>query len=128
MVKTIYFCICRLLVFKCGSPFYCDVFVFLQLNGGTYPGTVQKMYGGVGRNVADCLSRLGVSPLFVSGIGNDSHKTAFQAYCSHMVIYTNILKLKLFNRMALSHKKMRKYNFQSLSFRGKPLFQTKFPY
>ncbi|OWF38530.1 pseudouridine-metabolizing bifunctional protein C1861.05-like [Mizuhopecten yessoensis] len=53
-------------------------------DGGTYPGGVRQSFGGVGRNLGDCLSRLGVNPLFISAVGNDSHKPAFQHYSSHM--------------------------------------------
>ena len=66
--------------------------VFFQLNGGTYPGRVQELFGGVGRNVADCLSRIGVNPLFISAIGDDSHKAPFQVHCKHMVSsYTEVI-------------------------------------
>uniref|UniRef100_A0A8C5PMM1 Carbohydrate kinase PfkB domain-containing protein n=1 Tax=Leptobrachium leishanense TaxID=445787 RepID=A0A8C5PMM1_9ANUR len=52
--------------------------------GQTNPGQVQQSFGGVGRNVADCLSRLGQKPLFISAVGQDAHsKTVFQ-YCTHM--------------------------------------------
>ncbi|KAJ8321975.1 hypothetical protein KUTeg_000446 [Tegillarca granosa] len=53
-------------------------------NGATYPGSVQQTFGGVGRNIADGLSRLGMNPLFLSAIGKDSHCTAYEAYCQHM--------------------------------------------
>ncbi|XP_053382813.1 uncharacterized protein LOC123541332 [Mercenaria mercenaria] len=55
-----------------------------KMNGGTYPGTVKQSFGGVGRNIADGLSRLDVDTLFISAIGNDSHRTAFEAHCKHM--------------------------------------------
>jgi pseudouridine-5'-phosphate glycosidase/pseudouridine kinase len=55
------------------------------MNGGTYPGHVTQSFGGVGRNIADGLTRLGVDTLFISAIGNDSHRTAYEAHCSHMV-------------------------------------------
>lgn len=56
----------------------------IQLNGATYPGNVRQSFGGVGRNIADCLSRLGTNPLFISTTGTDSNRTAYEAYCSHM--------------------------------------------
>ncbi|XP_059155907.1 uncharacterized protein LOC131940979 [Physella acuta] len=55
-----------------------------QLNGGTYPGKVSQSYGGVGRNLADCLSRLEYNPVFLSAVGNDSHSSAMSAFCGHM--------------------------------------------
>ncbi|KAK5867129.1 hypothetical protein PBY51_011647 [Eleginops maclovinus] len=42
--------------------------------GQTNPGSVCLSFGGVGRNIADSLSRLGRSPLFISATGADSHK------------------------------------------------------
>uniref|UniRef100_A0A3B3STS0 Zgc:136858 n=1 Tax=Paramormyrops kingsleyae TaxID=1676925 RepID=A0A3B3STS0_9TELE len=55
----------------------------LQL-GQTNPGSVFQSFGGVGRNIADCLSRLGDAPLFISAVGTDSHSDAFLGYCKHM--------------------------------------------
>ncbi|XP_078333760.1 uncharacterized protein LOC111122585 [Crassostrea virginica] len=55
-----------------------------QSNGATYPGGVDQSFGGVGRNLADGLTRLGVKTLFISAIGKDSHRAGFKAYCSHM--------------------------------------------
>jgi len=56
-----------------------------QSDGGTYKGTLKQSFGGVGRNLADSLSRLGLETLFLSAIGDDSHKAAYEAHCSHMV-------------------------------------------
>ncbi|XP_062611598.1 uncharacterized protein LOC134273423 isoform X1 [Saccostrea cucullata] len=55
-----------------------------QSNGATYPGGVDQSFGGVGRNLADGLTRLGVNTLFISAIGKDSHRAGFKSYCSHM--------------------------------------------
>ncbi|XP_072519956.1 uncharacterized protein [Salminus brasiliensis] len=52
--------------------------------GQTNPGSVCQSFGGVGRNIADCLSRLGHKPLFISAIGTDSHSDAVLNYCKHM--------------------------------------------
>ncbi|XP_052452958.1 uncharacterized protein zgc:136858 isoform X2 [Carassius gibelio] len=52
--------------------------------GQTNPGSVCQSFGGVGRNIADCLSRLGQRPLFISAIGKDSHSEAVLNYCKHM--------------------------------------------
>ncbi|XP_048871132.1 uncharacterized protein zgc:136858 isoform X2 [Brienomyrus brachyistius] len=54
------------------------------LLGQTNPGSVLQCFGGVGRNIADCLSRLGEAPLFISAVGTDSHSDAFLGYCKHM--------------------------------------------
>ncbi|XP_077423258.1 uncharacterized protein LOC144053087 isoform X2 [Vanacampus margaritifer] len=50
----------------------------------TNPGSVCQSYGGVGRNIADCLSRLGHQPMFISATGADSHSDAVFSYCKHM--------------------------------------------
>uniref|UniRef100_A0A8C4IJH8 Zgc:136858 n=1 Tax=Dicentrarchus labrax TaxID=13489 RepID=A0A8C4IJH8_DICLA len=54
------------------------------LFGQTNPGSVCQSFGGVGRNIADSLSRLGCSPLFISATGADSHSDAVLNYCKHM--------------------------------------------
>ncbi|XP_066505362.1 uncharacterized protein zgc:136858 isoform X3 [Hoplias malabaricus] len=54
------------------------------LFGQTNPGSVHQAFGGVGRNIADCLSRLGHKPLFISAIGTDFHSDAVLNYCKHM--------------------------------------------
>ncbi|KAH9508287.1 hypothetical protein Btru_050730 [Bulinus truncatus] len=55
-----------------------------QLNGGTYTGQVTQSFGGVGRNLADCLSRLNHCPIFVSAVGTDSHAASLSALCQHL--------------------------------------------
>ncbi|XP_078112235.1 uncharacterized protein LOC144521555 [Sander vitreus] len=52
--------------------------------GQTNPGSVCQSFGGVGRNIADSLSRLGISLLFISATGADSHSEAVLNYCKHM--------------------------------------------
>lgn len=52
--------------------------------GQTNPGSVCQSFGGVGRNIADSLSRLGHKPLFISATGADSHSDAVFNYCKHM--------------------------------------------
>ncbi|XP_027128831.1 pseudouridine-metabolizing bifunctional protein C1861.05 [Larimichthys crocea] len=52
--------------------------------GQTNPGSVCQSFGGVGRNIADSLSRLGRRPLFISATGADSHSDAVFNYCKHM--------------------------------------------
>lgn len=51
----------------------------------TYRGHLRHSFGGVGRNIADCLSRLGCSPLFVSVVGNDWVGKLFRQQFTHMV-------------------------------------------
>nr|XP_046249295.1 pseudouridine-metabolizing bifunctional protein C1861.05 isoform X2 [Scatophagus argus] len=52
--------------------------------GQTNTGSVCQSFGGVGRNIADSLSRLGRKPLFISATGRDSHGDAVFNYCKHM--------------------------------------------
>ncbi|XP_070763979.1 uncharacterized protein [Enoplosus armatus] len=52
--------------------------------GQTNPGSVCQSFGGVGRNIADSLSRLDRKPLFISAAGADSHSDAVLNYCKHM--------------------------------------------
>ncbi|XP_078023897.1 uncharacterized protein LOC117261663 [Epinephelus lanceolatus] len=52
--------------------------------GQTNPGSICQSFGGVGRNIADSLSRLGHKPLFISATGADSHSEAVLKYCEHM--------------------------------------------
>jgi len=43
----------------------------VHLNGSTHKGTLASSHGGVGRNVASALSRLGADPRLASAVGND---------------------------------------------------------
>lgn len=52
--------------------------------GQTNSGSVCQSFGGVGRNIADSLSRLGCRPLLISATGADSHSDAVLSYCKHM--------------------------------------------
>ncbi|KAM4748686.1 uncharacterized protein WCC33_006060 [Rhinophrynus dorsalis] len=56
----------------------------MEFGGQTNPGRVHQSFGGVGRNLADCLSRLDVRPLFISAVGQDDHSSSVIQYCSHM--------------------------------------------
>lgn len=56
----------------------------LVLGGQTNPGRVYQTFGGVGRNLADALSRLGTDPLFISAVGSDRLSESVLRYCSHM--------------------------------------------
>ncbi|XP_076083091.1 uncharacterized protein LOC143054088 isoform X1 [Mytilus galloprovincialis] len=68
----------------------------IQMNGATYPGNVRQSFGGVGRNLADCLSRLDTNPLFISATGNDANRTVFDDYCKHMDL-SGVTSLDKFN-------------------------------
>ncbi|XP_047452890.1 pseudouridine-metabolizing bifunctional protein C1861.05 isoform X1 [Mugil cephalus] len=52
--------------------------------GHTNPGSVCQSFGGVGRNIADSLSRLRQTPLFISAVGTDTNSDAVLNYCKHM--------------------------------------------
>ncbi|XP_006633626.3 uncharacterized protein [Lepisosteus oculatus] len=54
------------------------------LFGQTNTGSVCQSFGGVGRNIADCLTRLGEDVLFISAIGCDMHAETVLRYCRHM--------------------------------------------
>ncbi|XP_051886310.1 uncharacterized protein zgc:136858 isoform X2 [Pristis pectinata] len=56
----------------------------MMFGGPTNRSTVRQSIGGVGRNLADCLSRLGLNPLFISAIGSDINGDAILRFCSHM--------------------------------------------
>jgi len=60
----------------------------LQMTGSTYPGQVRQLFGGVGRNLADCLSRLDHVPLFISAVGDDLIGQLFHLNHPHMVCAT----------------------------------------
>ncbi|XP_025054677.1 uncharacterized protein LOC102384925 isoform X4 [Alligator sinensis] len=57
----------------------------MLVGGQTNTGKVSRTFGGVGRNLADCLSRLGRTPFFISAMGKDEHSESILRYCSHMV-------------------------------------------
>ncbi len=44
--------------------------MFVQV-GDTNPGCMSMTCGGVARNIAECMSRLGVPPQFLSAVGRD---------------------------------------------------------
>ena len=41
------------------------------------PGTVHIGYGGVARNIAECLARLGCNPFLISDVGDDRIRDRF---------------------------------------------------
>uniref|UniRef100_A0A0N5AT95 PfkB domain-containing protein n=1 Tax=Syphacia muris TaxID=451379 RepID=A0A0N5AT95_9BILA len=58
----------------------CDV----KNDGGSYVGKVIHRCGGVGRNHADALTRLGNDVHFISVVGNDLFGKCFKKECAHM--------------------------------------------
>ncbi|XP_075066477.1 uncharacterized protein LOC142153103 [Mixophyes fleayi] len=56
----------------------------MVFGGQTNPGQVHQSVGGVGRNLADCMSRLGTRPFFISAVGQDELSHSVLQYCSHM--------------------------------------------
>ncbi|XP_074395212.1 uncharacterized protein LOC102073347 isoform X3 [Zonotrichia albicollis] len=61
--------------------------------GQTNAGRVRRAFGGVGRNLADCLSRLGQAPLLLSAVGKDEHLESVLHYCHHMDM-SGVLRLE----------------------------------
>ncbi|XP_039217902.1 pseudouridine-metabolizing bifunctional protein C1861.05-like isoform X2 [Crotalus tigris] len=61
--------------------------------GQTNPATVRQSFGGVGKNLADCLSRLGKMPVFISVMGKDEHSESVLRHCRHMDM-RGVLQLK----------------------------------
>ncbi|XP_033019145.1 pseudouridine-metabolizing bifunctional protein C1861.05-like isoform X1 [Lacerta agilis] len=55
-----------------------------KAGGQTNPSIVRQSFGGVGRNLADCLSRLGKTPFFISVMGKDEHSESVLRHCKHM--------------------------------------------
>ncbi|KAK0406749.1 hypothetical protein QR680_018780 [Steinernema hermaphroditum] len=53
-------------------------------DGGSYPGLMRTRCGGVARNHADALTRLGCETTLISAIGNDSYGETLLSMCSHM--------------------------------------------
>ncbi|KAJ8020473.1 Pseudouridine-metabolizing bifunctional protein C1861.05 [Holothuria leucospilota] len=53
--------------------------------GATNDGSLGLNMGGVGRNLADFMSRLGEKPLFISPVGKDTHAERLRQHCGkHM--------------------------------------------
>uniref|UniRef100_A0A5S6R4V9 PfkB domain-containing protein n=1 Tax=Trichuris muris TaxID=70415 RepID=A0A5S6R4V9_TRIMR len=53
-------------------------------DGSTVHGVVRKSFGGVARNVADALTRLGVSTKLISVAGDDEEFRTMKEQCPHM--------------------------------------------
>lgn len=52
----------------------------IEFTGRTHRGHVRQSYGGVGRNLADALTRLACRPFLVSAVGEDNHARALTAH------------------------------------------------
>ncbi len=64
--------------------------------------------GGVGRNIADCLSRLGILSMFLSAIGCDSQGDTLLGLSSHMVSIIAIIVWPTFKRKEKKREKRKK--------------------
>jgi sugar/nucleoside kinase (ribokinase family) len=47
------------------------LFILIQSDGRTHGTNIRTSSGGVGRNVAEALAKLGHNPVLVSALGND---------------------------------------------------------
>lgn len=52
------------------------------------PGQVRMSFGGVGRNLAECLARLGLKPVFISAIGTDPLGVMMLKHCEEVNMVT----------------------------------------
>lgn len=52
------------------------------------PGQVRMSFGGVGRNLAECLARLGLRPVFVSAVGSDPLGVMILKHCEEFNMVT----------------------------------------
>lgn len=55
------------------------------MDGRTIEGKVQTTAGGVGRNLADCMARLGADPLLISLVGAQENAQTLLGKMDHMV-------------------------------------------
>ncbi|KAK5986735.1 Pseudouridine-metabolizing bifunctional protein [Trichostrongylus colubriformis] len=53
-------------------------------DGGSYVGELRRRCGGVGRNHADALARLGCDVSFISAVGDDQEGRYFLDRCTHI--------------------------------------------
>ena len=60
----------------------CYVFIFnlFSQTEGTNPGSLVHTFGGVARNVAECMTRLGAPPFFISAVGSDENGKLITSY------------------------------------------------
>ncbi|XP_074656548.1 uncharacterized protein LOC141909812 [Tubulanus polymorphus] len=61
-------------------------------DGGTYPGSIKRSYGGVARNTADGLARLGNDPFLISAVGRDDAGDLILDYCSELMDTSAIIQ------------------------------------
>ena len=52
-----------------------------MIAGDSNPGEVQVTYGGVGRNIAENIARLGQSVKMITALGDDGYTTPLRAFC-----------------------------------------------
>lgn len=63
----------------------------MQIEARTFAGRFRQIGGGVGRNLADALGRLGMSPRLVSAVGDDLNgKFLLTQTLNHLVRYISI--------------------------------------
>lgn len=68
-----------------GSPYH------KLIRADSNPGRINISYGGVGRNIAENLSKLGVNVKLVAAVGNDTLGKDLIHYCNHCGIDTNYI-------------------------------------
>ena len=73
--------------------FFCCCCGWKQTDASTHRGRIRQSYGGVGRNLADGLTRLGGRPLFLTAVGDDRQADDLIRHNAHMVV-TNPNDLK----------------------------------
>jgi sugar/nucleoside kinase (ribokinase family) len=56
------------------------------------PGFITKAWGGVGRNIAEVIARLGESPALISCVGMDGEAQQFFAYSKSVGIQTHLVQ------------------------------------
>ncbi|GIY68698.1 hypothetical protein CDAR_275271 [Caerostris darwini] len=54
------------------------------MDGRTMDGKVESTAGGVGRNLADCLARLGQNPFLISNVGAQEHAHTLLSKMDHV--------------------------------------------
>lgn len=69
----------------------------MQIEARTFAGRFRQIGGGVGRNIADALGRLGMSPRLVSAVGDDLNgKFLLTQTLNHLVRYiSTTFKVKI---------------------------------
>ncbi len=57
---------------------------------GTNPGSLLQTYGGVGRNIAECISRLDSPPFFISSLGKDANGQTLANHLTQLGIVSSL--------------------------------------